>query len=99
MGAAVARLADIALLTSDNPRSEDPAAIAAEVLVGLRGGRAEVQVELDRRAAIAAALARARKRDVVLVAGKGHERVQVVAGRELEFDDREVVRELALALG
>jgi UDP-N-acetylmuramoyl-L-alanyl-D-glutamate--2,6-diaminopimelate ligase len=99
MGAAVARLADVALLTSDNPRSEDPAAIAAEVLVGLRGGRAEVQVELDRRAAIAAALARARERDVVLVAGKGHERVQVVGGRELEFDDREVVRELGSALG
>ena len=58
----------------------------AVVLGGRRGGRAVVLVALHRRAAIAAALARARARDVVLVAGKGHERVQVVAGRELEFD-------------
>jgi UDP-N-acetylmuramoyl-L-alanyl-D-glutamate--2,6-diaminopimelate ligase len=99
MGDTVGRLADVAVLTSDNPRGEDPEAIADEVLVGLRGAPARVVVELDRRAAIAAALAEARDGDLVLVAGKGHEAVQLVGARALPFDDREVARELLAAKG
>ena len=88
MGQVVAELADIALVTSDNPRSEDPAVIAADVVDGL-----DLEVELDRRRAIERALEIAREGDVVLVAGKGHEQGQEIGGRKLPFDDREVVRD------
>ena len=88
MGQVVTELADLALVTSDNPRSEDPAAIADEVVDGL-----DLQVELDRRRAIERALEWARAGDVVVIAGKGHERGQEVAGQKLPFDDREVARE------
>jgi UDP-N-acetylmuramoyl-L-alanyl-D-glutamate--2,6-diaminopimelate ligase len=88
MGQVVAELADVALVTSDNPRSEDPAAIAAEVVDGL-----DLEVELDRRRAIERALEQARDGDVVLIAGKGHEQGQEIAGKKLPFDDREVVRD------
>jgi UDP-N-acetylmuramoyl-L-alanyl-D-glutamate--2,6-diaminopimelate ligase len=88
MGQVVTELADIALVTSDNPRSEDPAAIAADVVDGL-----DLGVELDRRRAIERALEQAREGDVVVVAGKGHEQGQEIAGRKLPFDDREVVRD------
>jgi UDP-N-acetylmuramoyl-L-alanyl-D-glutamate--2,6-diaminopimelate ligase len=98
MGAAVAAGADVAVLTSDNPRSEDPQAIADAVLAGMVG--AEVRVELDRRAAIAAALAAAGPGDVVVVAGKGHEAGQTFAQqRTIPFDDRVVAREELEALG
>ena len=93
MGRAGARLSDLAILTSDNPRSEDPEAIVEEVLAGIddRGG---VEIEPDRRAAIELALARARPGDTVVIAGKGHEQGQEFAeGRVVPFDDREVVRE------
>jgi UDP-N-acetylmuramoyl-L-alanyl-D-glutamate--2,6-diaminopimelate ligase len=88
MGRVVTELADVALVTSDNPRSEDPAAIAAEIVAGL-----EVEVELDRRVAIERALELARDGDVVVIAGKGHEQGQEIAGRKLPFDDHEVARE------
>jgi UDP-N-acetylmuramoyl-L-alanyl-D-glutamate--2,6-diaminopimelate ligase len=94
MGAAAARLADVAVLTSDNPRSEDPLAILAEMLAGAvevpQRNRAEVVVLPDRATAIRAALADAGKGDVVLIAGKGHEHGQYVAGTVIPFDDREV---------
>lgn len=97
MGAAVARLADTAVLTSDNPRSEDPLAILAAMLAGAAEvpahERGEVQVFEDRAAAIAAAVARARPGDTVLVAGKGHEQGQDIAGVVRPFDDRQVLRE------
>ncbi|MGI5510849.1 UDP-N-acetylmuramoyl-L-alanyl-D-glutamate--2,6-diaminopimelate ligase [Streptomyces sp. CA-106131] len=97
MGAAVARLADTAVLTSDNPRSEDPLAILATMLEGAASvpahERGEVQVFEDRAAAIAAAVARARPGDAVLVAGKGHEQGQDIAGVIRPFDDRQVLRE------
>lgn len=97
MGAAVARLADTAVLTSDNPRSEDPLAILATMLEGAASvpvhERGEVQVFEDRAAAIAAAVARARPGDTVLVAGKGHEQGQDIAGVVRPFDDRQVLRE------
>lgn len=84
--------ADQVVFTSDNPRSEDPAAIVAEMLDGLADRRG-VAVELDRRAAIARAVAAARPGDTVVVAGKGHERTQEFAGRIEAFDDRLVLRE------
>jgi len=94
MGAAAARLADLAIFTSDNPRSEDPLAILAEMLAGAltvpEAARAHVIIEPDRGAAIGLAIAGAGKGDVVLVAGKGHERGQYVAGAVIPFDDREV---------
>ncbi len=94
MGAAVGGLADLAIITNDNPRDEDPEAIAAELLTGARGGRAELRVRLDRRGAIASALDEAGPEDVVLIAGKGHERGQTAAGERRPFSDREVVLEL-----
>ena len=94
MGEIAARLADVVVVTDDNPRTEDPAAIRAAVLEGARAGGAEVLEEGDRRAAIAAALRLARPGDIVVVAGKGHETGQEVAGVVHPFDDREVVREL-----
>jgi UDP-N-acetylmuramoyl-L-alanyl-D-glutamate--2,6-diaminopimelate ligase len=88
MGQVVLELADVALVTSDNPRSEDPAAIAADVVDGL-----DLDVELDRRRAIERALEQAREGDVVVIAGKGHEQGQEIAGEQLPFDDAEVARE------
>jgi UDP-N-acetylmuramoyl-L-alanyl-D-glutamate--2,6-diaminopimelate ligase len=99
MGEAASRHADVAVLTSDNPRSEDPAAIADAVLPGLGRGSAEVVLELDRRVAIRDALARARPGDVVVVAGKGHETGQTAAGETRPFDDRVVAREELARLG
>jgi UDP-N-acetylmuramoyl-L-alanyl-D-glutamate--2,6-diaminopimelate ligase len=97
MGEAAARLADLAVFTNDNPRSEDPLAILDAMVEGVlkvpQTGRAHVVVEPDRAEAIALALDRARRGDVVVVAGKGHEQGQYVAGAVLPFDDREVVRE------
>lgn len=96
MGAVASRLADAVVVTSDNPRSEDPAAIAAEIVAGVPAGvRGVVSVELDRREAIRAALSSTGTGDVVVVAGKGHEAVQVSAGRTVPFDDAAVVRDLA----
>jgi UDP-N-acetylmuramoyl-L-alanyl-D-glutamate--2,6-diaminopimelate ligase len=97
MGAALARLADTAVLTSDNPRSEDPLAILATMLAGAAEvpsyERGTVLIEEDRAAAIAAAVARAEPGDTVLIAGKGHEQGQDVAGVVRPFDDRQVLRE------
>ncbi len=99
MGAAAAGGADIAVLTSDNPRSEHPQAIVDAVLPGLRGGEARIVVELDRRAAIRDALGAARPGDVVVIAGKGPETGQTIGDRTLPFDDRVVAREELGALG
>jgi UDP-N-acetylmuramoyl-L-alanyl-D-glutamate--2,6-diaminopimelate ligase len=92
MGEIAARLADDVIVTSDNPRSEDPDAIIAEIVRG--AGRRDVRVEPDRRAAIDLAVAHARAGDVVLVAGKGHEQGQELAGGvKVPFDDVAVARE------
>ncbi|MES9522041.1 UDP-N-acetylmuramoyl-L-alanyl-D-glutamate--2,6-diaminopimelate ligase [Streptomyces capoamus] len=97
MGAAAARLADTAVLTSDNPRSEDPLAILATMLEGAASvpahERGEVLLFEERAAAIAAAVGRAQAGDTVLVAGKGHEQGQDIAGVVRPFDDRQVLRE------
>ena len=98
MGAAAARGADRAWITNDNPRSEDPATIAAAILDGVpKGAPVTFDIVLDRRGAIAAALAAARRGDLVLVAGKGHETTQTKAGVVVPFDDREVARALLRA--
>ncbi|MCB2222944.1 MAG: UDP-N-acetylmuramoyl-L-alanyl-D-glutamate--2,6-diaminopimelate ligase [Actinobacteria bacterium] len=94
MGAAAAR-ADVAFFTSDNPRSEDPAAILTAVAAGAEGGPAEVVTEVDRRAAIGRAIRAAGPGDVVLILGKGHEQGQEIGGEVLPFDDVTVAREEA----
>jgi UDP-N-acetylmuramoyl-L-alanyl-D-glutamate--2,6-diaminopimelate ligase len=97
MGEIAARLADLVIVTSDNPRSEDPAAIVAEIVAGAGPGAV---VQLDRRAAIGDGLAAALPGDVVVIAGKGHEQGQeFAAGRKLPFDDAGVARELLRDLG
>jgi UDP-N-acetylmuramyl-tripeptide synthetase len=96
MGRLAAMLADVAIVTSDNPRHEEPQAIIDEILTGTAAGpetRAEVLVEPDRRAAIHAALSQARQNDIVLIAGKGHEDYQIVGDEVLPFDDGQVARE------
>jgi UDP-N-acetylmuramoyl-L-alanyl-D-glutamate--2,6-diaminopimelate ligase len=93
MAALAADLADVLVVTDDNPRTEDPAAIRAAMLAGITGGGAEVLEIGDRRAAIRAALDRAAPGDVVLIAGKGHETGQEIDGVVHPFDDREVARE------
>jgi len=93
MGEVAARLADVAILTSDNARSEDPSAIARDVLDGVPPGRAAPAVELDRRAAIRAAVRSAGTGDVVVIAGKGHETGQTFDGVTTPFDDRVVAAE------
>jgi UDP-N-acetylmuramoyl-L-alanyl-D-glutamate--2,6-diaminopimelate ligase len=95
MGRLASELADVAIVTSDNPRSEDPEAIAAEIV---SGASAEVEVELDRTAAIRCAIELAEAGDVVLIAGKGAEQGQEFADRTLPFDDREAAKEALKAL-
>ncbi|WP_232819825.1 UDP-N-acetylmuramoyl-L-alanyl-D-glutamate--2,6-diaminopimelate ligase [Nocardioides allogilvus] len=98
MGAIAARLADVLIVTDDNPRTEDPAAIRAAVLAGTGDGSAEVVEVGDRRAAIIEAVRRAAPGDVVLVAGKGHETGQEIHGEVHPFDDRIVAREAVAGL-
>jgi len=93
MGAIAAALADIAVVTSDNPRTEEPTAIIDEILIGMRGGAAQVEVEPDRRRAIGLAVALARAGDFIIIAGKGHEPYQEIHGTKHPFDDRLVARE------
>jgi UDP-N-acetylmuramoyl-L-alanyl-D-glutamate--2,6-diaminopimelate ligase len=94
MGEVAARLADVAIVTSDNPRSEDPEAIIDEILAGMPAGSAGVERLVDRRAAIERAVGLAERGDVVVIAGKGHERGQEFAGgRKEPFDDVVVARE------
>ena len=99
MGRAVGELSDFAVLTSDNPRSEDPMSIIREVEEGLCQGPVRWSSEPDRRAAIATVLAHARDGDVVLLAGKGHETTQSLADRTVQFDDRLEARSALRAMG
>jgi len=95
MGRIAAAHSDVVIVTSDNPRSEPPEDIIAEILVGVRavaGAEARVQIEPDRGRAIDAAIALARPGDLVLIAGKGHETYQLFADHRIHFDDREHVR-------
>lgn len=99
MGHAATALADLTIVTSDNPRSEDPDAIIAEIEPGARAGGGAYVFEPDRRAAIRLAVREARRGDVVVVAGKGHETGQEFADRTVPFDDRVVAAEELRALG
>ena len=95
MGGAAAEAADVVVVTSDNPRREDPGAIIGAVVSGVpEERRRQVCVEPDRRAAIALALEQATPGDVVVIAGKGHETTQTVGDAVVPFDDRAVAREL-----
>ena len=96
MGRIVAELADLPIVTSDNPRSEDPGAIIDEILAGMDGDPEMIQ---DRRSAIARAVEIAEPGDVVVIAGKGHEQGQQFRDRTVPFDDREVTREALRRLG
>jgi UDP-N-acetylmuramoyl-L-alanyl-D-glutamate--2,6-diaminopimelate ligase len=96
MGRIASELADLAIVTSDNPRSEDPGAIIGEIVAGATG---EVELEPDRREAIARAIGAAGEGDVVVIAGKGHEQGQQFADHTVPFDDRDVAREALRRLG
>jgi UDP-N-acetylmuramoyl-L-alanyl-D-glutamate--2,6-diaminopimelate ligase len=98
MGEVATRLADEAVLTSDNPRSEDPGAIIDAVRAGAHPAGV-LHVEPDRRAAIAYAVGQAQAGDVVVIAGKGHETSQQFADRSIAFDDRAVAAEELARLG
>jgi UDP-N-acetylmuramoyl-L-alanyl-D-glutamate--2,6-diaminopimelate ligase len=99
MGEAAGRGSDFVVLTSDNPRSEDPVAIINDAVVGLQKTGVKYTIECDRRKAIGLAIREARAADIVLVAGKGHEKVQVTREGTLPFDDLEVARESLRAAG
>jgi UDP-N-acetylmuramoyl-L-alanyl-D-glutamate--2,6-diaminopimelate ligase len=99
MGEAAGRGSDFVVLTSDNPRSEDPLAIINDALVGLQRTGTKYKIEPDRRAAIEVAVREARAGDIVLLAGKGHEKVQVTRSGSISFDDVDVAREVLQAAG
>ena len=94
MGTVACDGADVVVLTSDNPRTEDPHAIISDVLEGIPHGRSGFTVEVDRARAIRHALTEARAGDVVLIAGKGHEDYQIIGSRKIPFDDRDVARRI-----
>ncbi len=96
MGQVARKLADTVVVTNDNPRSEDPIEIVEAIL---QGAGTDVEVDLDRRSAIESAIAGAGPGDVVVIAGKGHEQGQEIAGVVDPFDDREVAREALRAGG
>jgi UDP-N-acetylmuramoyl-L-alanyl-D-glutamate--2,6-diaminopimelate ligase len=99
MGEAAGKGSDFVVLTSDNPRSEEPLAIINDALVGLQRSGAKYSMEPDRRKAIALAIEQANPGDIVLLAGKGHEKVQITKEGSFPFDDVEVAREKLNALG
>jgi len=99
MGEAAGKGSDFVVLTSDNPRSEDPLAVINDAVVGLQRSGARYKTELDRRAAIGLAIGEARSGDIVLIAGKGHEKTQISRTGTVPFDDREVAAEVLRDLG
>jgi UDP-N-acetylmuramoyl-L-alanyl-D-glutamate--2,6-diaminopimelate ligase len=92
MGEVTGRLSDLTILSSDNPRTEDPLKIISDIIVGLQKTSGKYLIEPDREKAIGVAMDEARAGDIVLLAGKGHENYQILADRTLEFDDRDVAR-------
>ncbi len=93
MGEVTGRLSDLTILSSDNPRTEDPLKIITDIIVGLQKTSGKYLIEPDREKAIGVAMDEARAGDIVLLAGKGHENYQILADRTLEFDDRNVARQ------
>jgi UDP-N-acetylmuramoyl-L-alanyl-D-glutamate--2,6-diaminopimelate ligase len=94
MGEAAGRGSDFVILTSDNPRSEDPLAIINDAMVGLQRSGTKYKTEPDRKAAIALAVSEANPGDIVLIAGKGHEKVQITRDGSISFDDVDVARKI-----
>ena len=94
MGRIAAALADVAVVTSDNPRSEEPMAIIQDILTGIAPTGKKSIIEPDRRAAIALAMKQAGAGDVIILCGKGHETYQEIGGRMLPMDEREIVQAL-----
>ncbi len=92
MGETSGRLSDLSILTSDNPRQEDPLKIISDIVVGMQKSAGKYMIEPDRRKAIGLAIEEAREGDIVLLAGKGHEDYQIFSDRTIPFDDREVAR-------
>ena len=99
MGEAAGSLSDLVVLTSDNPRSEDPLRIINDVVVGLQKVNAKYRIEPDRERALEMAIDEARPGDIVLLAGKGHENTQILRDRTIEFDDREKARAILRSKG
>ena len=99
MGEVAGRLSDLTILTNDNPRSEDPLKIIGDVVVGMQKTHGKYLIEPDREKAIRMALDEAGEGDIVLLAGKGHENYQMLAGRTIEWDDRETARRALRSLG
>jgi UDP-N-acetylmuramoyl-L-alanyl-D-glutamate--2,6-diaminopimelate ligase len=94
MGEAAGRGSDFVILTSDNPRSEDPLAIINDAMVGLQRSGTKYKVQPDRKTAIALAIREAGPGDIVLIAGKGHEKVQITREGSIPFDDVEVAHQI-----
>ncbi len=94
MGEIVGRMSDVAVVTSDNPRTEDPQQIIDDILAGMEKCKAKVYVEADRTKAIEKALSIAKNEDVVLLAGKGHETYQILNSGKIHYDEREIVKEI-----
>jgi UDP-N-acetylmuramoyl-L-alanyl-D-glutamate--2,6-diaminopimelate ligase len=92
MGEVTGRLSDLTILSSDNPRTEDPLKIISDIIVGLQKTSGKYLIEPDREKAIGVAMDEARGGDIILLAGKGHENYQILADRTLEFDDRDMAR-------
>ena len=93
MGRVAGENSDIAIITSDNPRTEDPMAIIREIEVGVKETGTRYEILSDRRDAIFKAISLAKTDDVVIIAGKGHENYQIVGNDKFHFDDREVAKE------
>ena len=96
MGKAVCSLSDMAVVTTDNPRTEDPLDIIDDILAGMKQSRIPVYIKPDRRQAISFALKAAKSDDTVLIAGKGHEDYQIIGNERLPFDEREIIKECLL---
>jgi UDP-N-acetylmuramoyl-L-alanyl-D-glutamate--2,6-diaminopimelate ligase len=99
MGEVTGRLSDLTILSSDNPRSEDPLKIISDIIVGVQKTSGKYVIEPDREKAIGLAMDEARAGDIILLAGKGHENYQILADRTLEFDDREMARRALIQRG
>jgi UDP-N-acetylmuramoyl-L-alanyl-D-glutamate--2,6-diaminopimelate ligase len=97
MGAISAKFADLSIITSDNPRSEDPREIIREILVGIKGKKNTINI-LDRREAIRTAVEMSKENDIIVIAGKGHEKGQQIGDEIFPFDDREELASFAIGL-
>lgn len=94
MGEIAGKIADYTIITSDNPRTEEPQSIIDEIEKGMRQTKGSYECMLDRKKAIEKAIHLAKRNDIVVVAGKGHETTQEIQGKKYPFDEREIVKEI-----